>query len=116
LILPLIFTKRLCDLFDDELNRIAVEVGGRSKASKLAKRDKKLMRFYLPLEAQNADEPVWTVIRTLLEKIGEQLTTHLRSIAHENPAPYFGSRSVSGDDSGFGSKKPVAGDHLRSIL
>jgi len=27
-ILPLIFTKRLCDVFDDELNRIAEE-GGR---------------------------------------------------------------------------------------
>ena len=26
-ILPLIFTKRLCDVFDDELNRIAGEVG-----------------------------------------------------------------------------------------
>ena len=26
-ILPLIFTKRLCDVFDDELNRIAEEVG-----------------------------------------------------------------------------------------
>jgi type I restriction enzyme M protein len=25
-ILPLIFTKRLCDMFDDELNRIANEV------------------------------------------------------------------------------------------
>jgi len=30
--LPLIFTKRLCDLFDDELNRIAKEVGSRAKA------------------------------------------------------------------------------------
>jgi type I restriction-modification system DNA methylase subunit len=29
-ILPLIFTKRLCDVFDDELNRIAVEVGSGS--------------------------------------------------------------------------------------
>ncbi len=28
-ILPLIFTKRLCDVFDDELNRIAKEVGSR---------------------------------------------------------------------------------------
>jgi type I restriction enzyme M protein len=28
-ILPLIFTKRLCDVFDDELNRIAAEVGSR---------------------------------------------------------------------------------------
>ncbi|MCA9501302.1 MAG: type I restriction-modification system subunit M N-terminal domain-containing protein, partial [Nitrospira sp.] len=31
-ILPLIFTKRLCDVFDDELNRIAKEVGSRAKA------------------------------------------------------------------------------------
>ena len=31
-ILPLIFTKRLCDVFDDELNRIAAEVGSREKA------------------------------------------------------------------------------------
>jgi type I restriction enzyme M protein len=31
-ILPLIFTKRLCDVFDDELNRIAAEVGSRRKA------------------------------------------------------------------------------------
>ena len=28
-ILPLIFTKRLCDVFDDELNRIAAKVGSR---------------------------------------------------------------------------------------
>jgi len=34
-ILPLIFTKRLCDVFDDELNRIASEVGSRSKAFRL---------------------------------------------------------------------------------
>jgi hypothetical protein len=31
-ILPLIFTKRLCDVFDEELNRIAAEVGSRKKA------------------------------------------------------------------------------------
>ena len=31
-ILPLIFTKRLCDVFDDELNRIASGVGSRVKA------------------------------------------------------------------------------------
>ncbi len=30
-ILPLIFTKRLCDVFDDELNCIAQEVGSRAK-------------------------------------------------------------------------------------
>lgn len=84
-ILPLIFTKRLCDVFDDELNRIAKEVGSRAKAFKLVKHDKKLVRFYLPMEPKNPDDPVWSVVRTLSEKIGEQLTTHLRAIADANP-------------------------------
>ena len=84
-ILPLIFAKRLCDVFDDELNRIAAEVGSREKAFKLVRYDKKLVRFHLPLEPKNPDEPVWSVIRTLSDKIGEQLTTHLRSIADSNP-------------------------------
>ena len=56
-ILPLIFAKRLCDVFDDELNRIAKEVGSRAKAFKLVKHDKKLVRFFLPLEPKNPDEP-----------------------------------------------------------
>src|SRR5256884_2386824 len=63
-ILPLIFTKRLCDVFDDELNRIAKEVGSRAKAFKLVKYDKKLVRFYLPLQPLKPDDPVWSVIRT----------------------------------------------------
>ena len=83
-ILPLIFTKRLCDVFDDELNRIAKEVGARAKAFKLVKHDKKLVRFFLPLEPKNPDEPVWSVIRTLSDKIDEKLTTHLRAIADAN--------------------------------
>jgi type I restriction enzyme M protein len=84
-ILPLIFAKRLCDVFDDELNRIAKEVGSRAKAFKLVKHDKKLVRFYLPLEPKNPDDAVWSVIRTLSDKIGEQLTTNLRAIADANP-------------------------------
>jgi type I restriction enzyme M protein len=84
-ILPLIFAKRLCDVFDDELDRIAKQVGSRAKAFKLVKADKKLVRFYLPLEPKNSDNPVWSVIRTLSDKIGEQLTTHLRGIADANP-------------------------------
>ncbi len=84
-ILPLIFTKRLCDVFDDELDRIAAEVGSRAKAFKLVKADKKLVRFYLPLEPEDPDQPVWSVVRTLSDRIGEQLTTHIRAIAHEVP-------------------------------
>jgi len=84
-ILPLIFVKRLCDVFDDELNRIAEEVGSRAKAFKLVKHDKKLVRFYLPLEPKDPDAPVWSVIRELSDKIGEELTTILKDIAKANP-------------------------------
>ena len=55
-ILPLIFAKRLCDVFDDEIDRIAKEVGSRAKAFRLVKHDKKLVRFYLPLQPSNPDE------------------------------------------------------------
>ena len=83
-ILPLIFAKRLCDVFDDELNRIAAEVGSRKKAFQLAKRDHKLVRFFLPLEPADPELPVWSVIRMLADKIGEGVTSHLRAIAKLN--------------------------------
>ena len=79
-ILPLIFAKRLCDVFDDELNRIAKEVGTpacastadrRAKAFKLVKHDKKLVRFFLPLEPKNPADAVWSILRTLSDKIGD---------------------------------------------
>ena len=84
-ILPLVFTKRLCDVFDDELDRIAAEVGSRKKAFQIAKRDNKLVRFYLPLIPDDPDQPVWSVIRVLSDKIGEGVTTHMRAIAKANP-------------------------------
>ncbi len=85
-ILPLIFTKRLCDVFDDEINRVAEEVGSRGKAFKLVEMDHKLVRFYLPFVPENPEEPVWSVIRKPTTKIGEQVTTRLREIASFNPA------------------------------
>ena len=95
-ILPLVFTKRLCDVFDDEINRIAREVGSRAKAFRLVKADKKLVRFYLPLVPKNPDDSVWSVIRTgsdatrpaddkYQEKLGQEVTTYIRSIADANP-------------------------------
>ncbi|MBW4661839.1 MAG: type I restriction-modification system subunit M [Drouetiella hepatica Uher 2000/2452] len=83
-ILPLIFVKRLCDVFDDELNRIAKKVKTREKAFRMVKADKKLVRFYLPLQPEDPEQPVWSVIRQLTDKIGETLTTYLKDIAKEN--------------------------------
>ncbi|MGI9311013.1 MAG: type I restriction-modification system subunit M, partial [bacterium] len=84
-ILPLIFTKRLCDVFDDEVNRIAARAGSRQKAFKLVKADHNLVRFYLPLEPDDLEQPVWSVIHYLSDGIGESITTHMRNIAKKNP-------------------------------
>jgi type I restriction enzyme M protein len=83
-ILPLVFTKRLCDIYDDEINRIAKEVGSRTRAFDLVERDKTLVRFFLPLRPTDPDQPVWSVIRTISDHIGERVTTELRAIATHN--------------------------------
>jgi len=83
-ILPLIFAKRLCDVFDDEINRIAEKVGSRAKAFKLVAKDNKLVRFYLSFVPDDPNEPVWSVIRKLTSKVGEEVTFRLREIAKHN--------------------------------
>ena len=72
-------------MFDDEVNRIAEEVGSRKKAFVLVAKDPKLVRFYLPLEPDDPQEPVWSRIRALSNQIGENLTSSLREIARANP-------------------------------
>src|SRR3989337_720516 len=84
-ILPLVFVKRLCDVFDDEINRIARQVGSRAKALKLIEKDHKLVRFYLPLIAKDPEkDDTWSIIRTLTDKVGEKLTSFMRDIAKYN--------------------------------
>ena len=84
-ILPLIFVKRLCDVFDDEVNRFAEKLNSKDKAYKAIEKDRKLTRFYIPFRPENIEDPTWSVIRKLSSKIGEELTNKLRDIARENP-------------------------------
>lgn len=84
-ILPLIFVKRLCDVFDDEVQRISDKIGDKRKALKLIEKDRKLIRFYIPLRPDNHEDATWSVIRKLSAKIGEELTNKMRDIARENP-------------------------------
>lgn len=84
-ILPLIFVKRLCDVFDDEIDRIAEKVKSRTKALQLVSKDKSLVRFYMPIKPKDPEkERTWDVIRTLSDKIGQRLTDILRDVAKEN--------------------------------
>ena len=51
-ILPLIFFKRLSDVFEDELNKLSQDYDSRETAEDLLVKDHKLVRFYLPKKAR----------------------------------------------------------------
>jgi type I restriction enzyme M protein len=94
-LLPLLFLKRLSDVFDDEIDRLAEEYGDRSTALEIAEGDHALLRFYLPPEAR------WAVISgreqyewpndtngrsTKPKDIGEHLTKAVRAVVRQNPS------------------------------
>src|SRR5690606_11796714 len=51
-ILPLVFLKRLSDVFEDEVAQLAYEFGDAQTALRMVEQDHKLVRFYLPPEAR----------------------------------------------------------------
>jgi type I restriction enzyme M protein len=94
-LLPLLFLKRLSDVFDDEITRLAEEYGDRETALEIAESDHSLLRFYLPPEAR------WAVISgrenyawplddkgesTKPKDIGEHLTKAVRAVVKQNPS------------------------------
>ncbi len=89
-ILPLLFMKRLSDVFEDEFARLVEQFGDEATARTVLDADPSLVRFYLPPEAtwpvlsgrQPFDWPEGRRPRTL----GEQVTTTIRSIAKANPS------------------------------
>ncbi|MBW1731380.1 MAG: N-6 DNA methylase [Deltaproteobacteria bacterium] len=78
-ILPLIFLKRLSDVFDDEIEKLAEEYGENGIARELVEEDHTLVWFYLPEDAR------WEKIARQSRKLGEYLTDAVRAIARENP-------------------------------
>lgn len=89
-ILPLLFIKRLSDVFDDELRRLTDQFGDAETALEVLEADHSLVRFYLPREAR------WPVVsgREKFEwstgqqpkSLGEQLTSTIRAIVKHNPS------------------------------
>ena len=78
-ILPLVFVKRLSDVFEDEIKRLSEEFGDGETALEIVSKDHNLVRFFIPKQA------VWQQIRKQTAKIGEKLTDAIRAIAKENP-------------------------------
>jgi type I restriction enzyme M protein len=78
-ILPLLFYKRLSDVYEDELDRLGQEFGDEVLARQLAQEDRALIRFYIP------NGYVWSEVRKSPVRLGERLTEAMRAIARENP-------------------------------
>jgi len=78
-ILPLVFVKRLSDVFEDEIKRLSEEFGNGEIAIEIVSKDHNLVRFFIPKQA------AWQQIRKQTTKIGEKLTDAIRTIAKENP-------------------------------
>lgn len=93
-LLPLLFLKRLSDVFDDEIVRLTEEYGSRAVALEIAEADHSLLRFYIPPDSR------WAVISgresyewprntdgksTAPKDIGEHLTRAVRAVVKHNP-------------------------------
>jgi type I restriction enzyme M protein len=78
-ILPLIFLKRLSDVFDEELEKLAGEYGSKSVVEELVEADHSIVWFYIPKTAR------WNSIMEKSTGLGEYLTDAVRAIAKENP-------------------------------
>jgi len=87
-ILPLIFLKRLSDVFEDELARLAEEYGSREVAVRIVEEERERgviagsrgsVRFYIPENAR------WPKIRKQTTGLGQYLTDAVRAVARENP-------------------------------
>lgn len=80
-ILPLIFLKRVSDVYDDEIGRLAKEMGiSEEQAAVLAEADHKLVKFFLPRESR------WSELIKVRAGIGQRLTDAMRAFVKQNPA------------------------------
>jgi type I restriction enzyme M protein len=78
-ILPLIFLKRLSDVFDEEMEKLSTEYSDKKTSDELVEADHSIVWIYIPLKAR------WPEIFKQSTNLGEYLTDAVRAIARENP-------------------------------
>lgn len=119
-LLPLVFLKRLSDVFDDELARLTETYGAAAIARELVEADHALVRFYLPPEAR------WPVIsgrETFAwpagkkpQTLGELLTTACRAVSHHNTQLVGIVDQVDFNHSGAGGEREISDAALRGVI
>ncbi|MDQ3637954.1 MAG: type I restriction-modification system subunit M [Actinomycetota bacterium] len=79
-IFPLLFFKRLCDVYDEERAEALAESGGDEEYAELPE----LHRFQIPANAH------WNAVRSRVENVGKVIQDALREIERANPDTLYG--------------------------
>ena len=79
-IFPLLFFKRLCDVYDEEVSQALKESGGDKAYAMLPEQH----RFQIP---QNAH---WRAVRSKVTNVGKAIQDALRAIEKTNPDTLYG--------------------------
>ncbi len=79
-IFPLLFYKRLCDVYDEETTEALEESGGDQAYAELPEQH----RFQIPADAH------WKVTRTKVKNVGKAIQDALREIERANPDTLYG--------------------------
>jgi type I restriction enzyme M protein len=119
-LLPLLFLKRLSDVFDDEVQRLGETYGDRDTALTVIDADHSLVRFYLPPETRwpvvsgrrPFDWPQGKAPKTL----GEQLTSTVRAIGRQNPVLAGVIDQVDFAHVGAGGEREISDRALKGII
>ena len=111
-ILPLIFLKRLSDVYEDEIKKIEEESKGKISGKvceKMVESDRKLVRFFIPVKAH------WDYISGLTKDVGEKLTDAVRSIARENEK-LAGVIDIKDFNETSGGQRIISDDSLKMLI
>lgn len=108
-ILPLIFIKRLSDVFEDELSRFIDKLGSKDKAEEILEKDPSLVRFYIPKDAR------WENIVNQTQKLGEFLTECTHKIAKFNPK-LMGVINIVDFNATVSGERIISDDNLKRLI
>jgi type I restriction enzyme M protein len=79
-IFPLLFYKRLCDVFDEETRAALAESGGDAEFASYPENH----RFQIPADAH------WSKVRQAAKNVGQKLQAAMRAIEKANPEKFYG--------------------------
>jgi len=101
-ILPLIFLKRLSDVFDDELDQLG-------NTAKYVDSDHSLVRFYIPVKSR------WDAVSKQTTNLGEFLTDAVRAVSRENPK-LSGVIDIKDFNETSAGQRTLGDNQLRSLI